>query len=384
MTAYFSGPRIAMGPAALEEAYRIGAARPAVIVDPTVARLGLDRRLLDELGRAGATTERIVLPEGEPTVAGAGRLADALRPTRPDQIVALGGGRTIDAAKAAWLLLARPDLPLEGRSPLDELRLRAVAGFVAVPTTCGSGADVSWSAVVRSADAAPIELASRELVPDWSLLDPTLLESLPVELVAATAAGLVAHALEATLSAWANPFSDALGRDALATAFRELPIAMKRAGGEEARSALQHAASLAGLAASNAQFGAAHALALALGPVDRCPYGRLVGTILPYVAEFNYPSARDRYQALAPILGPRASTDRSAVAERLRGLWNQARIPRTLAEAGVPEELRRERRAVTVARARSVASTMANPRVPTEEEYGRLLDAAFEGSAVTF
>lgn len=384
MTAYFMAPRVAMGPGALEELARLGAHRAAVVIDPAVAPASSTARLLEEVGAGGAAVERFVVADPEPTLEAAGALGSALRAFGPDWIVGVGGGRLLDLAKAGWVLAVRPEIDLASSTPLQPLELRPSVRFAAVPTTSGSGSDASWSAFVRSADGRPIEIASRELVPDWTLLDARLAMSLPPVRVADGGAEALAHALEATCSAWANPFADAVAREALVGVLAALPAAVKRPDDVEARSRLHHAASLAGLAASNAQLGAAHALALALGPTSRVPYGRLLGVLLPYVAEFNYPSARDRLEALAPILGGRAGSDRSAVAERLRALFGGAGIPRTLSAAGVPEELRRDGRTELVRRARSLSATAANPRVPSDEEYGRLLDAAFDGRPVTF
>jgi len=207
---------------------------------------------------------------------------------------------------------------------------------------------------------------------------------MPPAVTADATAEFVGLALESCVSEWSNPFSDALARDALACALRGFPTVMKHPEDPDAREALHYAATMAGLAASNAQLGAAHALAVALGPESRASYGRLVGVLLPYVTEFNYPSAREKYALLAPIFGPGAGKDRSAISERLRALWTSAGIPRTLREAGVPAEVLSEGRTRVVARARAATSTVANPRVPSEAEYDKLLEVAGDGGPVLF
>jgi len=123
---------------------------------------------------------------------------------------------------------------------------------------------------------------------------------------------------------------------------------------------------------------------VALGPESDLAYGRLLGILAPYVSEFNYPSSREKFGTLSGIFGPGAGKDRSGISERLRGLWGPFGLPKTLAEAGVPREVLGARRAIVVRRARTCTATVANPRVPTEEEYGRLLDCAFDGTPVTF
>ena len=384
MTGFFTAPRIATGPGAIEQLSALGAQRAVIIVDPLLHRGDRHRRLVEELAKTETSVEVLAGDPGEPTIASVEALAARLRAFHPEWIVALGGGRTIDAAKGAWVRYACPESPLDTITPLVELQLRSSAGFVAVPTTSGSGCEASWNAMVRGDGGRPVELASRELVPDWALLDPSLPASMPPGLTAETGAELVAHAFEAAISEWSNPLSDAFARDAILSAFTELPKAVKHPDDLEARSALHHAATMAGIAASNSQFGAAHALAVALTVEDGPPYGRIIGTLLPYVAEFNYPSARDKYSALGGVFGASAVRDRSGVAERLRLLWSQVGIPRTLADAGVSEPGDREALAAVVQRARASTSSVANPRVPSETEFAELLGAAYRGSPVTF
>ncbi len=384
MVAFFLAPRFASGPDAFDALRGLGAQRAAIVVDPAIARLGWVDRATDPLERDGASVEVATIETGGPTVASTDRLAERLGTIRADLIVAIGGGSTIEGAQAAWIRYARPDVGLGAVTPLTDLRLREKARFVAAPSTSGSGAEAGWTSLVRTPDGSTIEVASRELVPDWALLDPRLPASLPAPWTAATGAELVVQAVEALSTEWSSPFTDALAREALADAGTALPNAFRRPDDLEARESLHHAAAFAGLAASNAQRGAAHALAVALGPETDVPYGRLLGILGPYVAEYNYPSVREKLGRSASVLGPNAGKDRSALAERMRSLLGPLGIPRTLAEAGVPPEVLRDRRAVVAARARASSGTGANPRVPSEEEYARLLAAAFDGVAVMF
>ncbi len=385
MSAFFLAPKIATGPDALAVLRGLDARRVGLLVDPALDALGWGRRVAELLAHGGTEAEVARSDGREPSLASVEAVAEGFRRYRPDWIVALGGGRVIETARAAWVRYARPDLELDAVTPLTELDLRQVARFAAVPSTIGSGADAGWTALVRRPDGGVLELASRELVPDWSLLDPALPVSLPGPIAAEGGAELVAQALEALLSAWANPFSDALAREALEVAFARLPPLPRRPDDAELRGELQHAATFAGLAAANAQLGAAHALAVALGGEEDAPsHGRLLGVLLPYVAEFDYPSVRDRLARFAPLLGASAGKDRSALTERLRALFLPLGIPRTLADAGLSPSTLTDRRDRIVARARASTATGANPRVATAEEYGRLLAAAYDGVAVMF
>jgi alcohol dehydrogenase class IV len=381
----FSSPKVVLGPGAIETLSGLGYRRPLVVVDPSRNGSRGHRRVVEELEKSdGAVATSFSDVSIEPTLADVERGVAAVRSANPDVLVALGGGSTIDTAKALWVRCVRPELSLDSVTPVVELSLRSRAGLVAIPTTSGSGSEASWTAELRAADGRPVDVASRELVPDWALLDPSLAESVPAPRRADAAAEVLGHAVESVGSEWANPFSDALARDALATALTVLPKLAKHADDEDARAALHHAATLAGLAASNAQLGVAHALARALGPSTGLPYGRLVGILLPYATEFNFPSARDRYARLSGPLGPPLAPNRSALAERLRAVLAPLGIPRTLADAGADRLRADGGRAAAVAHAARTPAAIANPRVPTEEELTQLLEAAWSGAAVGF
>jgi len=384
MNGIFTSPQIAWGPGAIEQLSDLGARRALVVVDPKLAAAVRVQHVVEELEKGGAATHTLTNAPGEPSLDSVEGLVPAASEFRPDWIVAIGGGSTIDAAKALWVRYVQPTVPLASVSPLTELHLRATARFAALPTTCGSGSEATWVAHLHGGDATFIEVASRELAPDWALLDPTFLGSLPVEVRAASGADAVAHALEAVASNWASPFTDALAHRALAVALPALARVRRHPEDEDLAAGLQIAACQAGLAVANAQVGVAHALAHALGAEFHRPHGLLVAALLPYVTEFNYPSSRDAYALLAPTFGSGAGNLRTALSEKLRAVWEPAGLPRTLVDAGVPADGLRAARDRIAQRASVSPGAVANPRVPTPEELGKLLDAAATGAAVTF
>jgi alcohol dehydrogenase class IV len=385
MQGVFTAPRIVAGAGAIETLSGLGALRPLVVTDPSIAHQPGVRRVAEELQKNdGAVVTTFSDVTVEPSLADVERGVPSVRSAAPDLIVAVGGGSTIDTAKGLWVRLVRPDVALDAITPLVELGLRARAGFVAIPTTSGSGSEATWTAELRADDGRPVDVATRELVPDWALLDPSLATSAPAAVRADAAADLLGHAVEALGSEWANAFSDAAGRDALATALTVLPKLAKHPDDDDARSALHFASTLAGLAASNAQVGVAHALGRALRPSTGLSHGRLVGILLPYATEFNYPSARDRYARLAGPLAPPLAPNRSALAERLRAVLGPLGVPRTLADAGVDRLRADGGRAAAIAHAARTPAAIANPRVPSEDELGRLLEAAWSGAPVAF
>ena len=375
MTGFFTSPRITWGPGALEQLSGLGARKALVIVDPAVAKLDGHRRVVEELAKSDTAVE-LVADLAEPDhLESVEAIGVRLQSYAPDWVVAVGGGRTLDGVKAARLRAERPDVPVESVTPVldlpDPLRTR----LVAVPTTSGSGSEGSWTADLWRRDGAPIEVAHRALVPDWALIDPGFATTLPHERRLDGALETAAQAVEAYLSAWANPFSDALALDALSTVIERLPHALRFSDDPDASAALSYASTSAGLAASNAQRGLAHALARALGPVTELPYGRLVGVLLPFVVDFDYPSARERIERISrATTGPNESSG-VPFAVRLRRLCESFRFPATLRSAGFAPERLAASRAEVIERTLRSPATLANPRIPSAEEVGGLLDA---------
>ncbi|MFZ0891066.1 MAG: iron-containing alcohol dehydrogenase [Thermoplasmata archaeon] len=381
---FFTPPRIVWGPGAIEQLSALGAHRAFLVVDPRLGRLERHRRVAEEFAKSDTTIEVFRDFTVPPTVQSVTHAAEELRRFGPDWIIALGGGSTIDTGKALWGLYEQPGLAFASMNPLVELTLRRKARFAAIPTTSGSGSESSWVAHLWGEDGAPIELASRELVPDWALLDPGFPVSLPLTETLDSAWETLGQALEALASAWSNPFSDAHAREAIQTVFYSLPKTIRQLDDREARAPLHYAATAAGLAASNAQLGVGHALARALVGPTGLSYGRLLGIVLPAVTEFNYPGARERYASLTDPPGANPTNNRSTLAERLRSLADQVRFPKSLAAAGVSEG--QIRAALPQIREWTLRgpSIAANPRVPTASEVEALLWTVFHGRSVTF
>ncbi len=375
MSGFFLSPRIAWGAGALEQLSGLGSRRAVLLVDPTVARKEGHRRLTEELAKSDTSTSVEVLSEAPHAVAEVERLVEALRSTPPDVLLAVGGGRTIDAAKALRLRLAHPDLSLSAPPPLIEPSAGAPITLVAVPTTSGSGSEASWSSDLLASDGTPIEVADRSLVPDWAIVDPMFAASLPPDRVMDGAAEALALSVESFLSAWANPFSDALALDVATTVVQRLPHAIRWSDDPDARAALHYAATSAGLAASNAQRGLAHALARALEGPTGLPYGRLLGVALPNVLEFDHPSARDRIETLGRRVTTADERGATPFAQRLRRMFDQLHFPSTVRAAGVSLDRWDELRTPAVANAVRSPAVLANPRVPSAAEVGQLLDA---------
>ena len=213
-----------------------------------------------------------------------------------DTIIALGGGSVMDAAKAMRLFHESPRAQRpravaavprrsqadRGPSPRSSTRLR----LVAIPTTSGTGSEVSPAAVI-TAGQRKVTLVDYSLVPDMAIVDPTLTLTLPPEITADTGIDALTHALEAAVSIFASPFTDAFCMQAVNLILSALPRAYAEGADLEARTAMANAATIAGLAFSNAFLGLNHALAHAVGARFGIPHGRANAIFLPHVLRYN-------------------------------------------------------------------------------------------------
>ncbi|HYA58422.1 MAG TPA: iron-containing alcohol dehydrogenase [Thermoplasmata archaeon] len=379
MTGFFTAPRIAWGTGAIEQLSGLSARKAVVVVDPALAPRDFPKRVVEELKKSETSVELLPAPEVPDSTPGVERLAERLRAHGPDWIVAVGGGRTIDGAKAARLLLERPGVTLGTVTPLLDLPDPFRARLAAVPTTSGSGSEASGTVDLWTADGVPFEIAHRALTPDWALVDPASAASLSAELLLDGALETAAQAFEAYLSAWSNPYSDALAVDAFTTVLARLPHALRWSDDPDAKAALHYAATAAGLASSNAQRGVGHALARALvRPTDRS-YGRLLGLLLPHLLEFDRPSARERIEALSAATNREENGSRVPLPNRLARLYDTFQVPGTLAAAGVDRPRVEAARTAIVSNALRSPAVLANPRVPSAADLEGLLDRLLGG-----
>ena len=267
--------------------------------------------------------------------------------------------------------------------------------LLALPTTAGTGSEVSPATVI-SAGGRKVTLVDYSLVPDVAIVDPTLTLSMPPSVTADTGVDALTHALEAGVSIFASPYTDAFCMQAINLIMDALPRACENGGDLEVRTAMSNAATIAGLAFSNAFVGVNHALAHAVGARFGIPHGRANGIFLPHVLRYNasIPSkfmpapgystyvAPDKYAQMGWVLGlggKGMDERRARFFDRIDELLDAVGMPRSLAEAGVSREQFDAALPDLVKDAFSDPSIRTNPRMPMLEELASLLAAAFEG-----
>ena len=343
------------------ELARAGLWRGLVVTDPGVRPLA--ERLLSAAPHRLIGVHDAITPNSE--VGQVERLADRAREVGAGFLLAVGGGSVIDTAKAASIVVT------EGGHLLDHqgvnVLTRPLLPVAAVPTTAGTGSEVSCYAVIRDMNAATkVIFTSEWLAPALAVLDPALTLGLPPALTASTGMDALTHAVEAYLSNRAGPFSDALALAALETIHQYLPQAVQDGSDREARWHLLISSCQAGMAISWAMLGCAHALAHACGGMREVPHGVANAILLPHCLEYNRPAVEGRWWMLADRMGADPVKVVAALARRIG-------LPARLSEVGVAEsDLEPLAEAAILD-----GSIVTNPREATLEGLAQILRAAY-------
>jgi acetaldehyde dehydrogenase/alcohol dehydrogenase len=383
---------------------------------PSLSTLIVTNPLLEQMGHVDIVRRSIpaqtpvrvlAIPDAEPELKVVMQGVEALNLHKADQIIALGGGSVIDAAKLMKLKYESPEADLEElAAPFLDIRKRVVqfptgkinrVRMIAIPTTSGTGSEVTPFAVLIDKERGrKVTLADYSLSPDVAIVDPQFVMSMPKNLTADTGIDCLTHALEAGVSIHASPYTDSNAMQAIRMVFKYLPIAYENPRDEEARSMMHNAACIAALAFSNASVGVNHALAHAFGARFGVGHGRANALMLPHVLAYNaavptkfMPSpnlrayiAHKKYAMVADLLGLGGDT----IAEKVKNLvsateqlLDRLEIPRSIADLGISEE-EFERAMPDLAKiAFDDPSWRSNPRMPLVNELVGLFWSAYRG-----
>ena len=379
---FATADRIIFGPGSLAKAAPLAqelGERALVVTGATDERAA---PLLDALEQRGLDV-RTFSVNREPTTALVGAGTEAARHHGSEVIIAIGGGSVIDAGKSIAALLTNSGEPLDyleviGRGqPLTE----PSAPLVAIPTTAGTGAEVTRNAVVASPEhGVKVSLRSPYMLPALAIVDPQLTHSLPPEVTARTGLDALTQVLEPYVSHQANPLTDSLCREGLSRASRALGRAYADGTDGGAREDMALVSLFGGLALANARLGAVHGFAGVLGGQYDAPHGAVCGRLLPHVMAVNVAAlaerdpghpALERYANIAVIL-----TGDSGAAPQEGVAWVRS-LCRTLQLPGISEYgVRRQDFDEIVEKARSSSSMKGNPIQLTDEELRAILEQA--------
>ena len=374
--------------------------RVMIVTDRTMAQLGYVEKLEYHLRkrRNPVMIDVFADVEPDPSVDTVLNGAEAMRKFKPDTIIALGGGSAMDAAKGMWLFYENQDADFEDlRLKFMDIRKRIykfpklgrIAKMVAIPTTSGTGSEVtSFAVITDKVNNIKYPLADYELTPDVAIIDPTFVMSVPAAVTADTGLDVLTHAIEAYVSIMATDYTDALAMKAIQMVFEYLPKSYKGANtaeGKEAREKMHNASCIAGMAFANAFLGVNHSLAHKLGSEFHIPHGRANAILLPHVIEYNatmpskfaafpkYKSfvADKKYAEIAKSLGLKADTTEEGVkslVEAVRNLMKELNMPMTIQACGIEEDTYLAAIERLALDAFDDQCTPANPRLPLVSE----------------
>lgn len=318
-----------------------------IITDDSMVKLGLVTKALDQLQlRPNSVTIQMFSDiEPDPDIETVRRGASAMKSFQPDTIIALGGGSVMDAAKVMWLFYEQPEIDFRDLvQKFMDIRKRAFrfpslgtkAKYVGIPTTSGTGSEVTPFAVISDKkNNRKYPLADYSLTPTIAIVDPDFVMTVPDFVTADTGMDVLTHAIEAYTSTLANDYTDGLALQAIKLVFENLETSVKE-GTFEAREKMHNASTMAGMAFANAFLGMSHAMAHKIGAYYHTIHGRTNAILLPYVIryngtrpaktatwpKYNYYRADEKYQEIARVLGLKSDTKEEAVVQLAQAVYD--------------------------------------------------------------
>ncbi|MCI8443994.1 MAG: bifunctional acetaldehyde-CoA/alcohol dehydrogenase [Clostridia bacterium] len=382
--------------------------RAFIVTDESMIKLGYVDKILYHLRKRNQYVHSEIFSEVEsdPSFDTIKKGVQAMESFKPDVIIALGGGSPIDAAKGMWLFYEHPDADVEGlKLKFMDIRKRTYkfpklgtkSKMVAIPTTSGTGSEVTSFAVITDKEKnKKYPLADYELTPDVAIVDPDLVMSLPKSITADTGMDVLTHAIEAYVSNMASDYTDGLAEKAVELILKYLETAYDDGSNREARERVHNASTIAGMAFTNAFLGINHSLAHKMGAEFHMPHGRINAILLPYVIKYNsnkptkfvsfpkyeYFIADQKYQELAKKVGLKADTIEEGVnslIKKIKEMNAHMNIPQSFQEAGIEEEEFLAKVDILADRAFEDQCTTANPRVPLVTELKQILLDSYYG-----
>lgn len=395
-------------PTALTELKSMGKKRAFIVTDSFLFKNGYTKAITDKLDEFGITHTTFSDVAPDPSLASARQGAEAMKSFEPDCIIAVGGGSAMDAGKIMWVLYEHPEVDfLDMAMRFMDIRKRIYefphmgdkAYFVAVPTSAGTGSEVTPFAVItdeRSGIKYP--LADYELMPKMAIVDADMMMSMPRGLTSASGVDALVHDLEAFASMMATEFTDSLAMRSAKSIFTYLPRAYNNGAQDpEAREKMAHASCMAGMAFANAFLGVCHSMAHKLGAFHHIPHGIANALLLSHVLRFNaeevppkmgtfpqydHPHTLARYAEFARYLGLGGQSDQESLDNLIAAieeLKKQIGIKATIRDYGVEEQKFLDSLEVMTEQAFDDQCTGANPRYPLMKEIKEMYLKAYYG-----
>ena len=388
--------------------------RAFIVTDRTMVDLGYVSRITEQLAarKNKVQVQLFCDVEPDPSLQTVKKGWELMQAFKPDTIIALGGGSSMDAAKGMWLFYEHPEVDFADlKQKFMDIRKRAFqypelgkkSHLVCIPTTSGTGSEVSPFAVITDkVNKLKYPLADYSLTPTVAIVDPALVMSLPAQVTADSGMDVLTHACEAYVSVMATDYTDALALKAVQMVFEYLPRAVHYgAKDEEAREKMHNASTMAGMAFANAYLGMCHSMAHKIGAEFHTVHGRTCGTLLPYVIRYNgtkpekpglwpkyqYYNADERYCQLAHAIGLKFNTVQEGVekfAKAVHDLGVEVGMAMNFKSQNVDKKEWEENLEKLAYLSYEDQCSPANPRVPMIKDMIELMRAAYEGTEIHY
>jgi len=382
--------------------------RAFIVTDESMIKLGYVDKILYHLRKREKYVHSEIFSsvESDPSFETINKGIEAMNAFNPDVIIAIGGGSPIDAAKGMWLFYENPEADPEGlKLKFMDIRKRTYkfpklgkkAKMVAIPTTSGTGSEVtSFAVITDKQNNKKYPLADYELTPDVAIIDPDLVMSLPKQITADTGLDVLTHAIEAYVSVMASDYTDGLSEKAVELVFKYLRKAYENGSDKLAREKMHNSSTIAGMSFTNAFLGVNHSMAHKIGAEFHLPHGRINAILLPYVIRYNatlpskfvsFPKyehyiADEKYALLAEKIGLKGKNKEELIdklIEEVKKLNEDLNMPKSFKEAGIDEKEFLEKVDILAERSFEDQCTTANPRVPLVEEIKQILLDSYYG-----
>ena len=381
--------------------------RAFIVTDTFLYQNGYTKPITDKLDQMGIVYTVFSNVQPDPTLKNAQEGAAAMSAFKPDCIIALGGGSAMDAGKIMWVMYEHPEEDFQDMAMrFMDIRKRVhtfpkmgeKAYFVAIPTSSGTGSEVTPFAVITDQNTGvKYPLADYALLPNMAIVDTDNMMSQPKGLTSASGVDVLTHALEAYASIMATDYTDGLALKAMKNVFEYLPTAYNDGSNVEARQKMADASCMAGMAFANAFLGVCHSMAHKLGAFHHLPHGIANALLISLVVEYNavecppkmgtfsqyqYPHTQARYAECARFCGIQAKDDAEAVKKliaKIEELKAAVGVKKTIAEYGVDEKYFLDTLDAMVEQAFDDQCTGANPRYPLMSEIKEMYLKAYYG-----
>lgn len=384
-----------------------GISRVFIVTSSSQMKNGSINKVLYQLEKHPGNIQYEVLYdiETEPDIEAVKRGAERMRKFQPDCLIALGGGSVMDAVKAMWVFYEHPEADFNSLKQkfFDPSKrvvrfpaLRGKAILIAIPTTSGTGSEVTSFSVISDKNSnMKYPLADFQLTPDLAIIDPQFVMTVPKHITADTGIDVLTHAIEAYVSVLANDFTDGLALKAIQLVFEYLPKAYRDGDDELAREKMHNASTIAGMAFANSFLGINHSMAHALGAEFNIAHGRANALMLPHVIRYNaqkpnkfmtYPKyeyfiADQRYAEIAKMLGLPAATTEEGVESLVQAIMKlivELELPTSIEEAGINKSEFERKINVLAEHAFDDQDTIANPKQPLVAELAQIYRQAYK------